>query len=234
MNRVDAVLGPLHDVDETLWFDQLCEGIVREFAVTGAGLTFIVNDRPHGSLGVSDERSRLVEELQFTYGEGPCVDANRTRQPVSEPRLAHASSRWPAFGPEALKAGVEAVFAIPLHLGDESYGALDLYRDTPGPLADGELADARTIADGAVVMMLSLQGATAPGQLIPALEEMAEYRAEVHQAAGMISVQLGVSIEEALVALRARAYQADVAIGDLAADVVARRLRLDEPDEPTR
>ena len=199
------------------------------FAITGAGLPFIVDGRPLGSLGASEERSRRVEELQFTYGEGPCLDANRTRQAVSEPRLAHAPLRWPAFGPEALKAGVEAVFAIPLQLGDASYGALDLYRDTPGPLAHGELADARTIADGAVVMMLTLQGAAAPGQLTAAIDDMAEYRAEVHQAAGMISVQLGVGIDEAMVALRARAYQADIPIGDLAADIVARRVRLDEP-----
>lgn len=229
MSRVDAVLGRLQDVDEPSVFDALCKGCVREFAITGAGLTFIAGGRPQGSLGVSDERSRRVEELQFTYGEGPCVDADRTRRPVSEPRLVQAALRWPAFGPEALKAGVEAVFAIPLQLGKASYGALDLYRDTPGPLAVGELADACAIANGAVVMMLALQEASAPGELTPALEDMADYRAEVHQAAGMISVQIGVSIGEAMVALRARAYQTGMPIGELATEVVARRVRLDEP-----
>ena len=228
LSRVEAVLGSLHDVDDGSVFAALCEGCVREFAITGAGLTIIVDGRPQGSLGFSDERSRLVEELQFTYGEGPCVDANRTGRVVSEPRLANALSRWPAFGPDALNAGVEAVFAIPLQLGDASFGALDLYRDTPGPLADDEVIDAAAIADGAVVLMMALQKASAPGSLSPALEDMADYRAVVHQAAGMISIQLGVNVDEALVALRARAFQTGSAIGDLATDVVAHRARLDE------
>lgn len=229
VNRVEAVLGPLHDVDDGSVFDELCRGCVREFAITGAGVTVIVDGSPQGALGVSDELSRRVEELQFTFGEGPCVDASRTRQAVVEPRLADALSRWPVFAPEAVKAGVEAVFAIPLQLGEASFGALDLYRDTPGPLAAGELSDAKAIADGAVVMMLALQGASAPGTLPPALDDMAEYRAVVHQAVGMISVQLSVSVDEALVALRARAFQTGIAIGDLATDIVARRTRLDEP-----
>jgi hypothetical protein len=228
LSRVDAVLGSLHDADGVTVFDALCEGCVRAFAISGAGLTFILDGRPQGTLGVSDERSRMVEELQFTYGEGPCVDADRTRRTVSEPRLVQAASRWPAFGPEALQAGVEAVFAIPLQLGNASYGALDLYRDTPGRLAAGELADARAIADGAIVMMLALQGSSVPGALTPALEHMTDHRSMVHQAAGMITVQLDMSIEEALVALRARAFRTGTSIAELAADVVARRVRLDE------
>jgi hypothetical protein len=229
LSRVEAVLGSLHGVDDSSVFDELCRGCVREFAITGAGVTVIVDGVPQGSLGVSDGLSRRVEELQFTFGEGPCVDANRTRQAVSEPRLGAALSRWPVFGPEAVKAGVEAVFAIPLQLGDAGFGALDLYRDTPGPLAAGELDDAAAIADGAVVLMLAMQEAATPGTLTPALDNMADYRAVVHQAVGMISVQLGVRVDVALLALRACAFQTGIAINDLATDVVARRVRLDEP-----
>jgi AmiR/NasT family two-component response regulator len=50
-------------------------------------------------------------------------------------------------------------------------------------------------------------------------------RAEVHQATGMISVQLGVSLEEAFVRLRAHAFASGGALGDVAGEVVGRRLR---------
>jgi hypothetical protein len=50
-------------------------------------------------------------------------------------------------------------------------------------------------------------------------------RAEVHQATGMISVQLGVSLEEAFVRLRAHAFANGAALGDVAGEVVGRRLR---------
>lgn len=75
---------------------------------------FKVGEHHHGSLGSSNEVSDLVEELQFTLGEGPCVDAYDTGRPVSEPDLADPTAlRWAAFSAPALDAGVRAVFAFP-------------------------------------------------------------------------------------------------------------------------
>ena len=53
-----------------------------------------------------------------------------------------------------------------------------------------------------------------------------EDRAEVHQAAGMVSVQADVSLGEALVLLRARAYAAERAVVDVARDVLGRVVTL--------
>jgi hypothetical protein len=228
MTRVAAILGPLHDEDPETVFHALCEGCVRELAVTGAGVALIVNGASQGSLGVSDEVSRLLEDLQFTLGEGPCLDADRSGMVVSEPELATATGRWPAFTTRAVDAGVEAVFAIPLRLGTAGFGALDLYRDAPGPLTAEDLADARDVADAATVLMLALQADAPPGSLTGALEQMTEYRAVVHQAAGMASVQLDVSVADALVALRAHAFQTGIAVNVVAEAVVAGRLRFDE------
>jgi AmiR/NasT family two-component response regulator len=58
---------------------------------------------------------------------------------------------------------------------------------------------------------------------------MSGSRAEVYQATGMISVQLGVSLEEALVRLRAHAFAASTPLDDVAGNVVSRLLRFD-PD----
>jgi hypothetical protein len=60
------------------------------------------------------------------------------------------------------------------------------------------------------------------------LEDLAGHRAVVHQAAGMLSVQLGVSLAEGLVALRARSYADGRPVGDLATEVVSRRLRFEK------
>jgi hypothetical protein len=54
------------------------------------------------------------------------------------------------------------------------------------------------------------------------------HRAAVHQATGMVSVQLGVSMEVALLRLRAHAYASGRPLGEVAQDVVARRLRFDD------
>ena len=79
--------------------------------------------------------SNLIEELQYTLGEGPCVEAHTLNRVVLEPDLAHPSvPRWLAFTPHAVEAGVRAVFAFPLQVGTARLGALDLYRDGPGGL----------------------------------------------------------------------------------------------------
>ena len=105
-------------------------------------------DIPRGSLSSTDNVSQLIEELQYTLGEGPCVDAYRQDGVVVEPDLAEpVARRWPAFTPPALKAGVRAVFGFPLRVGMVRLGALNLYRDRPGLLNDGQHADALVVAD---------------------------------------------------------------------------------------
>ena len=66
--------------------------------VTGAGVMLMSGEIPGGSLCTTDEVSQLIEELQYTLGEGPCVDACRQDPVVAEPDLADpVTRRWPAF-----------------------------------------------------------------------------------------------------------------------------------------
>ena len=58
----------------------------------------MAGDVPSGSLCTTNNVSDLIEDLQYTLGEGPCVDAFRTKEPVLEPDLADPrSTRWPRF-----------------------------------------------------------------------------------------------------------------------------------------
>ena len=179
--------------------------------------------------------STKLEDLQFTLGQGPGVDA-AAGSPVLVPDLLDAAGRWPAFVPAAAELGVRAVFALPLRIGAISVGTLLAHRDTTGPLVGDALADTFALADAVTLLLLHQQstGADCGGPAgegpRPGWAHPATYRAEVHQATGMISVQLGVSLAEALVRLRARAYAEDRLINDVADDVVARRLRFDPSD----
>ncbi len=176
--------------------------------------------------------SVTLEDLQFTLGQGPGLDA-AAGAPVLVPDLAAAAARWPVFAPAAAELGVRAVFALPLRIGAISVGTLLAHRATAGPLVDGALADAFALADAVTLLLLHRQS-TGTGRAGPAADgpqpgwaPPATYRAEVHQATGMISVQLGVSLAQALVRLRAHAYADGRLIAEVAADVVARRLRFD-------
>jgi hypothetical protein len=184
-------------------------------------------DIPTGSLCSSDEVSELIEELQYTLGEGPCVDAYQQDKVVSEPDLADPQTRrWFAFTPPVLEAGVRAVFGFPLRVGTVRLGALNLYRDQPGELTTEQHADALVLADVTANWVLDAQAGAPAGVVAERLEAGADFHFAVHNAAGIVSVQEGISVTEALIRLRAFAYGNDRLLADVAQDVIAHRLRL--------
>jgi hypothetical protein len=183
-----------------------------------------------------DRTSTALQDAQFTLGQGPGLEAAAAGTPVLVPDLADAASRWPGFVPAAEDLGVHAIFAFPLRIGAISVGVLTAHRAIPGPLAGGQLTDALALAD-AVTVLLLYRAPPDPGRIgagsgapRPNWAQPGTYRPEVHQATGMISVQLDVSLAEALVRLRAHAYGDDRPIAEVAADVVARRLRFEDPN----
>jgi hypothetical protein len=207
---------------------QLCTACLPIVGVTGAGVMLMSGDVPGGSLCTTDEVSHLIEELQYTLGEGPCVDAYQQDNVVAEPDLADPlTRRWAAFTPPALQAGVQAVFGFPLRFGTVRLGALNFYRDRPGPLSDDQHADALVIADVTARLVLETQAGAPPGAVAEELEAGADFHFAVHNAAGMVSVQLEISVAEALIRLRAHAFSSDRPIGDVARDVIAHSLWLE-------
>ena len=204
----------------------LCSVSARVAGTDGAGVTLMM-DKTSGPVCASDAISARVEELQYTLGEGPCADAHRLGAPVFEPDLAGGASRWPAFGEQALAAGVHAAFAFPLRIGAVRLGAMTLYGLEAGPLGDERLADALAMAEVVAHEILVAQSGASAGALADSLAAGGEYRAEIHQASGMVAMQLDVPVADALVRLRAHAFTTGRPLREVAADVVARRLRLE-------
>ena len=207
---------------------RLCDVCADVTGSTGAGIMLMSGDVPRGSVCTTDDVSALIEQLQFELGEGPCVDAHNQDRPVLEPDLADpAAPRWLAFTGPAVDAGVRAVFGFPLQVGAVRLGALNLYRDAPGALSDDEHADALLLASIAAQALLLLQADAPAGTVAAELEANADFQYVVHQASGMVAVQLEVTVGQALVRLRAHAFGNGRALSDVAQDVVARRLRFD-------
>jgi hypothetical protein len=200
----------------------LIRSCLGDTGVDGAGLSVVTATGAREALFVSDPLAAEVEHLQFTLGEGPCVDATSSGTPVLvddlDAKSDQLSVRWPMFVREATWAGVRAIFAFPVLVGAVSLGAVDLYRRTPGALSRPQLSSALTSADAIGWAVLDFDAA--PGdQLLGATSLV------VHHAAGMVMVQLDCAIEEALVRLRAPAFADGVTIYKLAADVVHGRRR---------
>lgn len=198
--------------------------VARALGVSGAEMSLHVANGIVLTWG-DDTVSVELAELQLTLGEGPVIDATTGDMVVLEPRLVDVpAARWSAFSTEAAELGVRAVFVFPLRHGAIRLGVLVLHRDTAGALTSDELADALTFADAATLVLLT-ERQTAPAVAQPG--DLGGHGVVVAQATGMISVQLGVGMAEALVRLRGYAYGNHRPIGEVAADVVARQLRFD-------
>jgi len=205
----------------------VCLACVDVLDVAGAGLVLMSGGQSIG-IGVSDQVTEAVEQMEYTLGEGPCVSAYRTKVPVFGADLANEETdRWPQFRRGALAAGIQAAFGFPLLIEHVCIGALNVYHDRPGALSDGQVADALVVARFASRAVLAWQANAPPGTVAWQLEQAPNRGVEVHQATGRISVQVGVSLDDALVLLRAYAFSHDRPIADVAADVAAGRLRLD-------
>jgi hypothetical protein len=208
---------------------RLCQVAVELTGTSGAGVMLVSGDVPQGTLYTTNAVSALLEDLQYTLGEGPCVDAHRYGVAVAEPDLAAPDRpRWTGFGPAAVKGGARAVFGFPVRVGAARLGALNLYRDQPGALDDDQHADALVLGEVVARAVLTMQADAPPGRLAAEVEAEGNFQFVVHQAAGMVSMQLGVGVAQALVRLRAYAFGTGDPLVDVARNVVNRVLRFDE------
>lgn len=217
------------ELDATRLPARVCELCVRRLSLSAASIALIGGPQAREPLASAGRLGGRLEELQFAVGEGPCVEAFTDGVPALEPDLAgNGLARWPGFARPALTLGVRAVFAVPLQVGRARVGALDLARDTAGELAGDALADVLVLAEVTTSAVLFLQAGVRDGNVGTLLSRVGADRIVVHQATGMVSVQLGVPVVDALARLRAFAVAADRALDEVAADIVARRLRFEE------
>lgn len=232
-HRVSLVLRAMADADRdgaAAILDRVCVAAVSLLSLTGAGLSLMVDGELRGTAGVSDPKVAAVQELQLNLGEGPCIDAWAQTRPVLEPDLSRpAVARWPAFSSAGADAGALAVFAFPLHVGAIRIGVMVLYRDRAGGLDAEEFNRALVLADTATHVVLGLQAGAPLDALHQMLADEPPHWAAIHQATGILSVQLGAPLDEAFVRLRAYAFASDRRLGAVAEDVVAQRLRIGDP-----
>lgn len=184
-------------------------------------LELLWSDEGFGRLGP------VLDDLQYTLGEGPTLDAARTGRTITEPDLAATpDDRWPQFLPAASRTHVRTLIATPLRLGIVPTGALTAYGTVPGAPTAHQREDVVRFARAALLLLLQ----TSPARLLTGDHALGLtlYRAEVHQAAGALAAQLALPLDQALLRLRAHAYAHDRALLDIAHDILAHRLYLEQ------
>jgi hypothetical protein len=236
--RFTAAWSPPHDgaaATPELLPAQLARACTAVLPVDGAGIS-LVTDSFRVPLGASDEQASLAERLQFTQGEGPCLDAAHDRR-IQFADTEHLRERWPLFSQELFaRTTYRAVVAVPWMTTDGTNGALDLFLSDPGALRVVSLADAVTVTDHIVDALAVARTLTAGVTTswsdgdVPAwlLGPTAQDRQITWVANGMLMTRYGLTGPDALALLRAYAYAHDTVTDTVAADLVSGTLDVDQ------
>lgn len=200
----------------------LAEPFLTLLPVEGVAVSVLRGPAGQWTVSATNETAGWLDELQFSLGEGPCWDAMDADAPVSAPNLRSGTeARWPAFT-DAVNSepGVSALHAFPLVLGSLKIGAVDVYSAEPGHLGATEIAEGSALASIATWQVLRTMLAREQFDDVP----VPASRREVHQATGMVLVQLGVSAEDAELIIRAHAFATGSTVAEVSAGIVAREL----------
>jgi len=208
----------------------LCDLYVELVPVTGASITVFRHPGAQSTICASDELSAALDQLQFDLGEGPRWETARSGLASGSLDVAlEAHPKWPIFGAAAAKLGVGAVFSFPITMGTQLFGVADLYRQLPGALDEEATVRAKNVSRRVAAPAAEFARRSAVAEEVPG--DAAALRREVHQATGMILMQLDTDAASALAALRAYAFRHGRSVDDIAREVVARRIDFSQNGE---
>lgn len=203
--------------------DALCSTAAEFMQLSGAGIMLLSDGPQFTAYCASDEVARNLLDIEVTLGEGPAVGACLTDVALDETDLlSHENPRWTAFAPAAVECGAGAVWGYPVRIGAARIGALMFYRDRPGPLSDLQETDAYLLASVVGRSVLSTRAGTSRHEFADELALALSFDFSVHQATGMVAVQGGIGLSDALVALRAHAFGSGLSMTALAQRIVRR------------
>jgi GAF domain-containing protein len=198
------------DISDTLVLDfdivdflgVLAGRCVQLLGVSEAGLMLADSEGVLRVAASSSHTMNLLELFELQYDDGPCVDCYRTKAPVREADLHDAVSRWPRFAPEAIAAGFNSVYALPMRLRDQVIGSLNLLCTEPGVLDADELQVAQALADVATIGILQHRAASESRLIAEQLQYALSSRIFIEQAKGVLSANAGLDMDSAFIAMR--------------------------------
>ena len=216
----DTLVGG-YDLVELMHY--LVDVSVELLDAAAAGLVLADGDGQLEVLASTSERTELLEVLQIRTGRGPCHDCYTTGEAQSIHDVAAEAVRWPQFAPLALEQGFRSVHAVPMRHRDRTIGALNLFRNEPGELAEADRRAAQALADVATIGILHQRAARETTELNEQLEFALASRVVIEQAKGILAQYGGLTMDEAFNHLRRYARGHRLALTGIAHELVDRQ-----------
>lgn len=217
-----VLLGP-YEIGTVLY--QLTDHVVEVLDIDGAGVSLTHDDEGLTFVTATDATIAVVEEAQVALDEGPCHQAFHTGEVVAADDLAD-EERWPGYRDAAIASDVHAAAAIPMPVGDQRIGVLNLYRRSAGPWPQVDLDVAQLLADMASGYILNATQLAESHSLTTQLQHALESRILVEQAKGVLAERNDISVHEAFEAMRSHARHTGTRIHKVSQQVIEGTLDL--------
>jgi GAF domain-containing protein len=197
----------------------LSDRCVEALDVAAAGVMIASPDGHLQVVASSSDTMRTLELFQLQSDQGPCLDAYRSGQPVINQDLNTNIGRWPRFSPHAIAAGFRSTHSLPMHLHDQTIGALNMFRAGNGTLEPDDVTAAQALADVATIAILQHRATANTQALNDQLNHALNSRIVIEQAKGKISEAAHLDMDQAFQRLRHHARNHNLRLTDLAHDI---------------
>jgi hypothetical protein len=166
----------------------------------GAGLILLEDDRVD-TMVASADFVRQVHAIQYGIGEGPCITAAAEGRTVYSGSLG-ADEMWPRFGPRVARLGVRSVVSLPLLVGSEVLGAMNVYSHAKDAFDERSVRLGELYAVPAAISVQNAQLLAQSRRIAVQLQAALTSRAVIDQALGIMMSRSGCTDAEAFDKLR--------------------------------
>ncbi|MFD8494526.1 GAF and ANTAR domain-containing protein [Amycolatopsis sp. NPDC059657] len=202
--------------------------------VPGADLVSVTLRGDDGSFHTpveTEPAATELDQLQYKFGEGPCLDAARAPGPaVGQSDDLAASATWPRFGPAAAERGYHSALAtalIPDAKPPRLSGALNIFSSRKAAFTQSDANIALLLATHASLVLAHTRALELAGLQAEHLRKALDSRDVIGQAKGILMHRRGVDAEKAFDILRAASQELNVKLAELAKTLATRHLDLD-------
>lgn len=179
------------------------------------GLTVLRSGHKPYTLSSTDELSLAVDRIQYSLGEGPCLDAAESDTAEVVGHLAR-DDRWPRFGPRCVEeTGVVSMLSVRLAVLGNDQAAINFYSRLPDAFGGTEVAAASIFAPFAALAVEHRLREQDARNFATALSSSRQ----IGTAMGILMAQRKVSSEEAFALLRTASQHLNRKLRDVALEV---------------
>lgn len=205
-----------YDMDTTL--QELAERTTDVLGLAGSGVSLMVDEQLVFGTAVP-ERVAALECAQVASQEGPCVQACHTGLVVAVADLA-AKDGWQAYRQVAAEHGIGAVAGVPMALGGQIVGALNLYAEGTRDWTSQDLAAVQVLADMCTSILINASHVRHQEQLNEQLQHALNSRVVIEQAKGIVAHTHHENVDQAFERIRRHARDRNAPLRSVADAIV--------------